>query len=696
VKNKSRKMRGPEGREKSRCADRKPLAILAVAIHLALGSTLTASASAMAASTPRELSDLSLEDLLKVEVTSASKYSQSSREAPSAVQVISAEDIRRYGWRTLAEALQSLPGVYVSSDRAYTFVGARGFLVAGDYNTRFLLLLDGQRLNDNVYEQANFGNEFPLDLALVDRIEYVPGPGSSIYGSNAMFGVINVITRHAGTSPKLALSSSIGSFRDRSIGATAQYRANNDGPGILLSVSRAIEDKRDTAFPQAIGLPTTDGSPSADGVARSLDNQVVERAFLRYTQGNFSASLWTGTRRVQPSTALYGSNFNDNRLAIKDVSSGAMAEYSRTMNDNLKLVARMAYQHFEYRATYPYVDNTIGPYVVGDLAVGDWINGEGRLLYTGLEGHKLMIGGDIQTDRQAQQKTRDIDVDINPAFDVNEKTRRSSIYAQDEWTFASGWLLNTGVRHDQYSGRQSTTSPRLALIWNASDQATFKLLGGRAYRVANAYERLYEGVGYLASPALNPETVRTIEAVGEYRFGGNQQIAVSLFDYKLDNLISQVPLDSTTFQYQNQPAATVRGMEATYRLRTSEGLNLSTSLALNNDRASAQESASGSPRWIAKFRGSHPLFSPKVIGALEINAISSRQFVSNGRPLDLGTEVIANLTVTAADVLPGLDAQFKVANLLDRKSFNAAPNETSITRIPQYGRHWSLNLLYGF
>ena len=101
-----------------------------------------------------DLTSLSLEDLLTVEVSTASKYKQDAREAPSNVQVISAEDIQRYGWRTVNEALNSLTGFYTSDDRAYQYLGSRGFLIAGDYNTRFLLQLNGQRLNDNLFEQG--------------------------------------------------------------------------------------------------------------------------------------------------------------------------------------------------------------------------------------------------------------------------------------------------------------------------------------------------------------------------------------------------------------------------------------------------------------------------------------------------------------------------------------------------------------
>src|SRR5450631_4637653 len=87
-------------------------------------------------STQVDLTGITLEQLLTVEVSSASKYSQPSSEAPSAVQVISREEIQLHGWRTLSEALSSLPGIYINNDRVYDFPGARGFQIPGDYNTR--------------------------------------------------------------------------------------------------------------------------------------------------------------------------------------------------------------------------------------------------------------------------------------------------------------------------------------------------------------------------------------------------------------------------------------------------------------------------------------------------------------------------------------------------------------------------------
>jgi len=142
-----------------------------------------------------DIMDLSPEALKHVQVYSASMYMQSDREAPSSVTVITAEQIRQFGYRTLADALRSVRGFEVTYDRNYAYVGVRGFSSPGGYNDQVLLLINGQRLNDNVYNSAQVGTEFPLDIDLIERIEIVRGPSSSLYGASAFLAVINVITK---------------------------------------------------------------------------------------------------------------------------------------------------------------------------------------------------------------------------------------------------------------------------------------------------------------------------------------------------------------------------------------------------------------------------------------------------------------------------------------------------------------------
>lgn len=147
--------------------------------------------------------DLSLDQLVQIEIPTvigASKYEQSSSRAPSSVSVITAAEIKSYGWLKLSDILRSVRGFVAINDRNYEFLTVRGFGLPGDYTSRMLLLIDGLRINDSLYQQAAVGGDFPLDVDLIDRVEIIRVPGSALYGSSAFFGVINVISKKAGNS----------------------------------------------------------------------------------------------------------------------------------------------------------------------------------------------------------------------------------------------------------------------------------------------------------------------------------------------------------------------------------------------------------------------------------------------------------------------------------------------------------------
>jgi len=144
------------------------------------------------------LSDLSLEELMRIDagrVFGASERIQPVTEVPASVSFITAEDIARHGYRTLADILRGVRGMYVTDDRNFSYLGARGFAKPGDYNSRILLLVNGHRVNDNVFGQAEIGAEFGMDPAIFERVEIIRGPASSLYGDSAFFAVVNVITR---------------------------------------------------------------------------------------------------------------------------------------------------------------------------------------------------------------------------------------------------------------------------------------------------------------------------------------------------------------------------------------------------------------------------------------------------------------------------------------------------------------------
>src|SRR6202167_2616122 len=138
-----------------------------------------------AAEAQQPLPEMSLEELMRLDagrVFGASERLQPVTEAPASVSFITAEEIARYGYRTLADILRGVRGMYVNDDRNFSYLGTRGFGNPGDYNSRVLLLVNGPRVNDNVFGQAEIGAEFGIDPALFERVEIIRGPASSLYG----------------------------------------------------------------------------------------------------------------------------------------------------------------------------------------------------------------------------------------------------------------------------------------------------------------------------------------------------------------------------------------------------------------------------------------------------------------------------------------------------------------------------------
>ena len=134
-----------------------------------------------------------------------------------------------HAYRTLADVLNSVRGFYTSYDRNYSYIGVRGFARPGDYNTRVLLLIDGHRFNEPTYDMAAIGTDFPIDVSLVDKVEVIRGPASSLYGTSAFFAVINVITKTAsarqGTQVEMAARVALCRSRSACLTSSRRFRS---------------------------------------------------------------------------------------------------------------------------------------------------------------------------------------------------------------------------------------------------------------------------------------------------------------------------------------------------------------------------------------------------------------------------------------------------------------------------------------
>lgn len=153
------------------------------------------------------------------------------------MSIVTRADIRPFGWRTLDQALATLPGVHTTYDRQSSHLGAHGFGLPGDLSIRVLVTVNGNRVNDVLFDAGPAGRDLPLDLDLVERIEFIPGPGSAVYGRNAMFGVVNVITRNGAAVGGVALAAAMQRPQRSNEGRATWGGTLGNGVDLLVSVA---------------------------------------------------------------------------------------------------------------------------------------------------------------------------------------------------------------------------------------------------------------------------------------------------------------------------------------------------------------------------------------------------------------------------------------------------------------------------
>src|SRR6188768_3934380 len=303
---------------------RIPRAIVARAAAAALMCLLAAPRPAAAQS----LSDLSLEDLMQIDagqVFGASERLQPSIEAPASVSFVTAQEIHRYGYRTLADILRSVRGMYVTNDRNFSFIGARGFGKPGDYNSRILLLINGHRVNDNIFGQAEIGAEFGLDPATFERVEIIRGPASSLYGDSAFFAVVNVITKTGGAIDGTTVTYETSSNGTQLARGMIGHRLSN---GVDYAFSSTVE--RTDGVPE-LYFPVFDTPDQNNGVAVGLDGQQFSQHYGRLSFGDLTFTGAYGRRRKDVPTASLGTLFNEQIERERTIDRHTMvdADYTR-------------------------------------------------------------------------------------------------------------------------------------------------------------------------------------------------------------------------------------------------------------------------------------------------------------------------------------------------------------------------------
>ncbi|MEQ1486221.1 TonB-dependent receptor [Methyloglobulus sp.] len=643
----------------------------------------------LSAEEAKKVYDLPLDQLANFEVVSASRFKQKSSEAPSSVEVLTAENIRSYGWRTLADALNSIRGVYIRNDRNYTYLGNRGFSRGGDYNSRTLIMIDGRRMNETIFDSGFIAEEFMLDMNLIERIEYIPGTGSSVYGANALLGVVNVITKRGRDIDGVRLGGEAGSL-DTYRGRVTFGKQWKNGAELLLNGSHFSSHGNDRLFfPQF--------SDINGGIAQDMDQERTSRGFGKFSFGDFTLQGGYVDRLKRIPTAAFGAIFNDRDYYSVDSQGYLDLDYLTQINADLGLEIRGFHHWYDYYAITPYDGNedvdVLDRIINFEGADARWWGGEVKLTGTQFEHHKWVAGVEVQHDGRQHYSGYDI-TPPSPGFSVHNNGWRVGAYFQDEFRITKSLLLNAGLRLDHHHMLDNLQlNPRIGLIWDITPSFTAKLLYGSAFRAPNVLEH---DLNTAKAKPVADEQVKSYEAVAEWYPGGGVKLLGTVFYNDMARVIVQ---DPATFNSVNAGKFNTLGFELGMEKLWDNGRQLKLTWTHNNTRDLTFNGggwAYDSPKNMVKAHYAEPLFNNRLrIGFEEIFVDERRTLSDTLAP----SYHLFNINLALTKPIYGFQASLGVYNVLDQHfKVVGGPehNDQGQDTLTMDGREVRFRLEYGF
>jgi outer membrane receptor for ferrienterochelin and colicin len=568
------------------------------------------SASAIAGSdeTLDRFLSLSFEDLVNLESSIATASSQPLSRAPAVVSVITADDIKATGAVNLVDALRAVPGLHIRMDP----FGNRPLIhFRGSLAVNTLLMVNGNPMKDLMWVFGIFWKGLPASI--IDRIEIIRGPGSALFGADAAAGVINVITKTAGKIEGTEAGLRIGSFNSKTgwlqhggningfdFGLTANFH-QTDGYSPLIATDRQTTQDQNFATNASLAPAKVNYGWRSEDLRLSLAKGNW-RILADYMGHSDVETGMTGTAVIDPVTVASDSRYNIDLLYNNNTSF-----------ENWQLNSDLSFEHLHYSsgdgfqeappgytdATGVYPDGLINQMESAERSLSFDISG----LYSGFENHALRIGAGYSLKDLYLVKQRVnsglgpdgtplpaggplVDLSDTPyAFAPEKKREIAHLFIQDIWTISPDWELTTGARYDSYSDFGDTVNPRLALVWQTTDQLTSKIMYGRAFR-APSYQQLFsETSRALPNDELNAEEFDTTEVSFSYAATPGLQLSMNLFQLKQEGIIQRIPVTgSTKDQYENLGDHNTKGMELEVQWQARQDLRVSANYALQRQK----------------------------------------------------------------------------------------------------------------
>jgi outer membrane receptor protein involved in Fe transport len=658
-----------------------------------------------------------LDNLLLVpieEVEAASRTAESVEDAPASVSIIPATELRGMAYPTVWQALRGVRGVYLSDDRGYVTAGFRGFGRPGDYGNRTLVLLNGQPMNDNWLWSSYLGYDLRADLEDVQRIEVVRGPGSVLYGTGAVSGVINVVTRARDATPGYEVG---GSASDGTVGrdrARAAWKLGEDS-GAWTSLAAAHSSGLEFFFPEyAASTP-----PSVAGHTPA--------AVDRFNSATWTGSVWWRSLTLQWSlnthakhipTGEFATILADDRTRQSDTRGMVEVRFEPKVSPALQSFSRAALNYYDYVGYFAESIEANG--LSHQTFNGVWTNLEQRFSWTPSNALRVTVGGEFDEHFKADQL-----VEAEPNFtpgqsgvtlDDHRSFQVGAGYAVADVTPVRALKLSLGGRYDYYSTFGGSFNPRLAAIVRPSDDDNVKLMFGKAFRAPSIYELYYFQPGQqIANPSLSAESMYSAEIEYSHRFTPTVQGLVAVYENYITDLIALDQVGqpgSLVDQYVNTttPVATI-GAEAELRKEWKDGWmaaasysfmksaylkdgSLGSILSLSTDPAHRE--VPNAPNHLASIRAGAPLLGRALLAMTRATFTGPRWDINdtNGTPTNpvppqqkTESSVVWDLMLSGTETRWHIRYSIGVYNVLDwRYTVPVSKEFTPLLTMPQAGR----------
>lgn len=646
-----------------------------------------------------DLTQMSLEQLMQVqvpEVETASKFEQKATEAPAATTVITSDEIKKYGWRTLGDLLETVPGFYISYDRDYQFVGVSGVSL-GDANSRILLLVNGHRMNNDLDDSAQVDTSFILDMDLIDRVEIIRGPGSALYGNNAFFAVINVITRQGRQVQWVEGSGTYGSYNEASGRVTVGGQFTNSMQFLL---SGTIYDNNG---PDDLHFPEPAFQPYNNGVAHQMDGDNFQSFFGSVSYWDLTLEgAYINRNKVNP-TAVEGASFNNSQLQSTDDRSYATLKFDHQFPGNWELLGDFYYDQSDKELDYP-LPNPASPPFSAQFATnqvretGQWAGTEWQVNKKILDKDTLTFGWEYRNDFEQNLIDHETFPNGESGYSLETNRQNYAIFGQADVAVLNNLRLNAGVRYDKYGTYTPEWSPRAALIYNPWKQSTFKFIYGTAFRDPNILELTLAG-----NPDVQPEKIESYQLV--YEQGVNRFLRSSILGYynRLDNLIGLTD-SGTVANFNAETLGLEPALEATWN-------NVNARLSYSLQRTENRDTGAGlpnSPENMIKLNVSAPLYKDKIFAGLEVQYTSQSKtefynfLATPGNPVVVQGPnspgyAVVNFTLFSHNLfVQNLDVSASIYNLLDTKYYEPSSNYHQQPYLQQNGINFRIKVTYRF